>query len=261
MLKGIFLTSLLMLFALLIPAPAMSTVIFDFDEVPLPYRKTPGGSLVEVYMEGLYGSDVSVSSKTSAAHGASILNSLDLDNSYLKIGKGKGPSAIVINFVDDPIDSFSVDFKLFKKAKNFSILADGQLISMDTLSKAQRKTGLSGEKIFFFDSPVHTLEFIGKSKKSFAIDNLVVDLSSGDHTSGGGIIETLDLRPFEETELPSDDNNNEENAPVPTFITPNFIDSPSLDQVAVPEPSSFLLLLFGFAAARLKSCCSKRRSS
>ena len=248
------LTSSLILIAVLLPAPAMSTVVFDFDDVPVPSRRTPGGPLVEVYMEGLYGSNVSVSPNTSAAHGSSIHNALDVDNSYLKIGKGKGPSAIVIHFDDNPIDSFSIDFKLFKKAKNFSIYADGELISMDALSKAQRKTGMAGQKTFFFDSPVHTLEFVGK-KKSFAIDNLVVDLPEDGET---GII----LQQLSGT-LPSDtnnNNNNEGNTSGPTFIATNLTGPETQNQVAVPEPSSFLLLAIGLAALRSRLVSRRSRS-
>ena len=253
MLKSLYVTTLLML-ALVIPAPALSTVLFDFDDVTPTSKKSPGGPLVEVYMEGLYGSNVTVSQKTTAVRGTPLYGAAagDLDNAYLKLGKGKGASAIVIHFDDDPIDSFSVDFKLFKKAKKFSILADGELISLDTLSKAQRKTGLSGQKTFFFDQPVHTLEFIGK-KKSFAIDNLAVDLSTGDTEN-----ENTETDPLEES-LPSESNNNEENNgnPIPQFIPLNDTGPVTVNQAAVPEPSSLLLLAFGFAAAALRAFIRK----
>lgn len=252
MLKGLFATSLLMI-TLMMPAPASSTTVFDFDDVAPTAKKQSGGLQVELYMEGLYGSNVTVSQKTTAVRGAPIYggSAADADNAYLKLGKGKGAQAIVIHFDDDPIDSFSVDFKLLKKAKKFSILADGKVISLDTLSKAQKKKGLSGQKTFYFDSPVHTLEFVGK-KKSFVIDNLVVDLSTEEDENSE----------YDPTQLPSESNDNEENNgdPIPPFLPTNDTYPDTANQLAVPEPASLLLLAFGLAAVRLRGIGSKRRS-
>ena len=253
MFKGYFSTVLLMMATLLVPSPATSTVMFDFDDVAPSSRQSAGGPQIEVYMEGLYGSNVTVSQKTSAVRGASILDPADLDNSYLQLGKGKRAQAIVIHFDDDPIDSFSIDFKLFKKAKNFSIYADGELISLDALSKAEKKKGMSGQKTIFFDTPVHTLEFVGK-KKSFAIDNLVVDLPEEEETSAGIILQQ------QNPTLPSDTNSTE-NGTGPNFIPNNETNRAIESQVAaVPEPSSLVLLAFGFAAARMRTFLSKRQS-
>ena len=270
--KKYFSTSLLMLVMLYAPSAAMSTVVFDFDDVPGPARRIAGGQQVELYMEGLYGSNVSVSQKTTAVPGSSILDPADPTHRYLQIGKGKGPAAIVINFDENPIDSFSIDFKLFKKAKGLSIFADGQLIDVEALSKAQKKKGISGQKVFVFDTPVHSLGFVGK-KKSFAIDNLVVDLPSGAENTGGVILTesnsspNIDTTSFEDGEtsdisgLPSDTDNGGGNNGWPNFVLTNDIvsltDAPA---ATVPEPSSLLLLLFGFAAAPVKSFLGKRRS-
>lgn len=264
--------SLVMLAIMCAPSVAMSTVVFDFDDVPGPARRTSGGQQVELYMEGLYGSNISVSQKTTAVRGASILDPADPTNRYLQIGKGKGPAAIVINFDENPIDSFSIDFKLFKKSKGLSIFADGQLIDVEALSKAQRKKGIAGQKVFAFDTPVHTLEFLGK-KKSFAIDNLVVDLPSGAENTGGVILTESNSNPntdttsFEDGEtsdtsgLPSDTDNGGGDNGWPNFILTNDIvpltDTPA---ATVPEPSSLLLLLFGFAATPVKSFFGKRCS-
>jgi len=249
MFKSVFMTGLLLVVALLFPSAASATVVFDFDDVQPTPRKTPGGLQVELYMEALYGSNVSVSPNTSAAHGPSIYKSAyqssDSENAFLTLGKGKGLPAIVIHFDDNPIDSFSVDFKLFKKAKGFSIFADGKLISLDALSKAQKKTGLSGQKTFYFDNPIHELTFTGGKKNSFAIDNLVVDLP-GDGDS--------------EEDLPSESN---ENGSGPGL---NFIETSETNRefetqsTAVPEPTSLLLLAFGFAAVRLRSFFANRSS-
>lgn len=245
MLKGFHTTTFLVL-ALMVPAPALSTVVFDFDDVAPSLKKQPGGVQVELYMEGLYGSNVSVSQKTHAVRGAPIYGAADPENAYLQLGKGKGASAIVIHFDDDPIDSFSVDFKLLKKAKKFSIYADGELISLDTLAKgkkltkAEKKQGLSGQKTFYFDEPIHTLEFVGK-KKSFVIDNLIVDLPTD--TDGN----------TEEEENGTEENNQN----LPQFPPLGDTSRVTATQVSVPEPSSLLLFIFGFAAVRLRSFFSK----
>jgi len=286
--KIYFSATLLLASMVLAPHAAMSTTLFDFDEVPGPVRRVPRGQQVELYMESLYGSNITVSQKTTPVHGAAILGAADAQNFYLQLGRGKGPAAIVIQFDENPIDSFSIDFKLFKRAKPLSIYADGQLISVEALSKAQRKTGLSGQETFVFDKPVHTLEFRGK-KKSFAIDNLVVDLPSGGETTGGVILQGTnppgtnppgsntgetntqesDTNPppdeIDETDnpdpfdLPSDPDNGPNNPPSGFFLTGDTLPPGDAQAAAVPEPASLLLLLFGCAATRWRSFYIKRR--
>jgi PEP-CTERM motif len=205
---------------------ADSMVLFDFDDIHSPKKKIKAVD-IEAYMEELFGADVSVSRNTTAIRGGNSLNllrgaSAGLNSGYLKIGKGKG-AGIVIDFGDNPIDSFSVDFRLFKRAKNFSIWADGVVINQLTLSKAERKTGIAGHQDdFFFDSPVHQLQFVGFGKKKFAIDNLIINipLSSGEE---------------------------EPNENPPSGGDP--IDPPggSINQVA--EPSSLLMLAVGLCGA------------
>jgi len=231
---------LVILTALLMPTQASSMTVFDFDSIQSTSKKGAGGASVEAYMEGLYGSNLSVSQKTAAVRGPSIYNNADLDNSYLKIGKGKGgPPAIVINFDDDPIHSFSVDFKLLRKAKSFSILADGELINHQSLTKAQKKSGLSGhQNAYFFDKPVHSLRFVGLKKKSFAIDNLVVNIpfdldDASEFGQAGGSSFTANVNGF------SDSNGTD-------FDAPLDINQLTAD---VREPAS--LLLFGLGSLGL----------
>src|SRR5687768_2651244 len=252
--------SLIVLVAVVLawPVEATSTVLFDFDHIESTSRKRVSGADIEIYMEELYGSGLSVSRKATAVHGSNIYGSANLsgapvDNSYLTGGKGKGAPAIVINFGDNPIDSFSVDFKLFKKAKKFSIFADGELINVQTLNKAQRKTGLSGQQsAFFFDTPVHTLQFVGSKKKSFAIDNLVVDLpydlddGFGLGQSGGSFF-TNNTGGFDNIITP-----------VASFDAPSGdTGTATINQVTdVAEPASLLLLFVGaFGLVFFKRTC------
>jgi hypothetical protein len=216
---------------------ASSMVVFDFDDIH-SQKKSVKAADVEAYMEGLFGADLSVSRNTTAigSIGGNSLNllhssSAGLNNGYLKVGKGKG-AGIIIDFGDNPIDSFSVDFRLFKRAKNFTILADGVIINQQTLSKAERKVGLVGHQSdFFFDTPVQTLQFVGLRKKSFAIDNLVINIplpadgvsdssleSSSDSSAGEGLLDN-----------------------------PTGGDIGTINQVA--EPSSLLMLAVGLCGA------------
>jgi len=114
------------------------------------------------------------------------------------------------------------------------------------LSKSQRKTGLAGhQNAYFFDSPVHTLQFVGINKKSFAIDYLVINIpldEGGTILSGSGFVLTTDV-PF-----------GLENPFVGSFINP-LTDTIILNQVTVvPETASLLMLALGlFAPMRVEA--------
>jgi hypothetical protein len=205
---------------------ASSMVVFDFDDIHSPKKRVKAVD-IEAYMEELFGADLSVSQNTTAigSIGGNSLNLAGLNNGYLKVGKGKG-AGIIIDFGDNPIDSFSVDFRLFKRAKNFSILADGVVINQLTLSKAERKTGIAGHQDdFFFDSPVHQLQFVGLGKKKFAIDNLIINIP-----------------------LPGDEEDDDPPAGGGPLDPPSGGDIGS-NQVA--EPSSLLMLAVGLCGALL----------
>jgi hypothetical protein len=222
--KTIFWRGLFFLAVLLADRPvlAASMVLFDFDQIQSHSKKGANASDVEAYMEGLFGSDITLSQKTSAV------------NSSLKVGKGKGAPAITIDFGANPIDSFRVDFQLFKKAKSFTILADGVVINQQTLSKAQRKAGLTGhQSSYFFDTPVQTLQLVGLQKKSFAIDNLAINI------------------PYDESE--SGPNENGSNWSAANVLGAQGLgdDIVNINQVTatVAEPSSLLMLAVGLYGA------------
>ena len=164
----------------------------------------------------------------------------------MKVGKGKGAPAITIDFGANPIDSFSIDFQLFKKAKSFNILADGVVINQQTLSKAQRNAGLTGHQgSYFFDTPVQTLQFVGLQKKSFAVDNLVINIELPTDEE----LNALD-NPNEESKSASNENGNNSSASsLPSGAGAGGDSSTNLVTAAVPEPSSLLMLAVGLYGA------------
>jgi len=203
-------------------------VLFDFDQIQSHSKKGVNASDVEAYMEGLFGSDITLSQKTTDV------------NSALRVGKGKGAPAITIDFGVNPIDSFSVDFQLFKKAKSFTILADGVVVNQQTLSKAQQNAGLTGHQgSYFFDTPVHTLQFVGLQKKSFAIDNLAINIIAYDESE-----------PYDESESGPNENGNNASG---IFISAQGLggDIVNINQITgdVAEPSSLLMLAVGLYGA------------
>jgi hypothetical protein len=238
MMPKILIRTLLFLATVLFFAPsafATGMVVFEFDDIHSQSKKGIKAADIEAYMEGLFGADLSVSRNTTAigSIGGNSLNLLQgssagLNNGYLKVGKGKG-AGIILDFGDNPIDSFSVDFRMFKKAKNFTILADGVVINQLTLSKAERKTGIAGHQDdFFFDTPVHQLQFVGLGKKKFAIDNLIINIPLP-----GGVCACVET----ETDPP---------------VGGGLLDSPTGGDVGinqVVEPSSLLMLAAGLCGA------------
>ena len=210
------------------PALAASMVLFDFDQIQSHSKKGVNASDIEAYMEGLFGSDITLSQKTTDV------------NSALRVGKGKGAPAITIDFGVNPIDSFSIDFQLFRKAKSFTILADGVIVNQQTLSKAQQNAGLTGHQgSYFFDTPVHTLQFVGLQKKSFAIDNLAINIIAYDESE-----------PYDESESGPNENGNNASG---IFISAQGLggDIVNINQITadVAEPSSLLMLAVGLYGA------------
>jgi PEP-CTERM motif-containing protein len=222
-------------------------VSFDFDGIQSQSKKGPNASDVEAYMEALFGDNVSVSQNTGVGKaGVSLFqgssSSLGISDGYLKIGKGKG-LGITLEFGDNPIDSFSVDWLLRKGGKSFTIIADGVVINQQILSKTQKKTGAAGHQdAYYFDSPIHKLQFIG-TKKKFAIDNFVINIPvPGDD----GVSEvSAPLFPY------GDPN---ENGDLPENILPvNVLDNPGGDGInetaSVPEPASWMMFVLGLCGA------------
>jgi hypothetical protein len=85
---------------------------------------------------------------------------------------------------------------------------------------------------YFFDTPVHILQFVGLQKKSFAIDNLAINI------------------PYDESESGPNENGNNSSG---IFIAAQGLgdDIVNVNQVTadVSEPSSLLMLAMGLYGA------------
>jgi hypothetical protein len=236
------------------------SVMFDFNQLPASGKRKHQGStptVIESYMEGIYGSDITVGPGIQAA------------NSALTNGKGKN-GGISLTFGAEPIGSFAVDWGVQKGGSGIIIMADGVIIYQHLLTKSEKKTGLFGHlDPFIFDQPIETLQFIGIKKTKFAIDNLEVNFQQGDGGSGGETGTGSQLALFEDSNSnpPSDPPINTgnvgdggagggtgardgPNAP-PITTTDVFVTGPDIQQTAgqVPEPASWVMLALGLLAA------------
>jgi hypothetical protein len=172
--------------------------LFDFNQLQ-PSSKRQANSYmttIESYMEGVYGSDVSVARGAMAAAGMGNLGASDMTSSlglapsvsspdtFLLNGKGKN-AALALSFGSSPINSFAVDWEVFRKGTGITIKADGVVIFQDLLTKSEKKTGISDRLApVFFDNPIHTLEFVGIGKSKIGIDNLAVNIPQPNDGSG-----------------------------------------------------------------------------
>ena len=239
-------------------AMADSMVSFDFDAMNSKVYRSKNSKSVESYMESLYGEDISVSKGTVAIKGNltspanSPANYVGQPNNGGMYLRNSGNKPIILDFGADGINSFSVDWKLFKNGKGLTILADGVTIDQHTLSNTQKKTGASGNLTLFFDSSVHTLQFVGTKNSRFGLDNLVINLPSqngGDNSEGGASNEngngSTPPNGNSGVNPPSDNTNEGENGPGETIALLGDI-APIINTTeSVPEPASLVLLALG----------------
>jgi hypothetical protein len=209
--KRLFWSSLILILGLFqFNQAVFADSLFDFNQVNAPKKKKQHAAAIDAYMEGLYGSEITVGRRTqvagmprTSARAAASLS--PASGAFLKNSAGKN-SGITLSFDASPISSFSADSQVFKRGVGILIKADGVIVYQHLLTKAEKRSGIM-ESIdpIFFDQPVHTLEFIGMKRTKIGIDNLLVNLS---------------------TDLGAD---------------------PPL--ASIPEPSSLLMLGLGFLAA------------
>jgi PEP-CTERM motif-containing protein len=258
---------------------ADSVVLFDFNQLqPSGEKHKHQGStstVIESYMEGIYGSDITVGLGVQAANSATkgghknFGGVLSAPNIFLTNGKGKN-SGILLTFGADPIGSFAVDWGVQKGGRGIIIEADGVIIYQHILTKSEKKTGLLGHfDPFIFDQPIQTLQFIGIGKTKLTIDNLEVNFQQGNADTRGGTGTGSGLWLFQDSYSywPSDPPTNTGDigdgaagggtgaggGPNDLKITATdvFVTGLNIQQTdgRVPEPASWVMLALGLLAA------------
>jgi hypothetical protein len=180
--KRLFCSTLFLLLGIFQCSQVLAESLFDFNEINAPRRKRQHAAAIDSYMENLYGSEIIVGPKIQlggiATRDGRGVASLSADSgAFLRNGRGKN-SAITLSFDASPISSFSVDSQVFKRGVGIVVKADGVIVYQHLLTKAEKRSGIM-ESIdpILFDTPVHTLEFIGLKRTKIGIDNLRVNLS------------------------------------------------------------------------------------
>ncbi len=145
---------------------AAGVIVFDFEDAPVYGR----AGEIEIYMEGVYGSDITVDggSVRDALWPGVISGPLGGDN-YVRAKGWCGSSGFSISFEEVPITSVSFDFGVV--FSSFYVYGDGEEI----FREGWQCWGSDNSGTIYFDSPVTTLRF---SNRCFwgeiEMDNLTV---------------------------------------------------------------------------------------
>ncbi|MHC4740242.1 MAG: PEP-CTERM sorting domain-containing protein [Planctomycetota bacterium] len=141
-------------------APA-TTILFDFEDVPYCGDVT----VIESYMEVLYGSDITVTgARTKTCFFSGPLG----EDKYIYTSQWLGKSSLSISFNDQPITSVSFDLGMI--FSSFTAFADDREI----LGKGWRCWSSDNSGTINFDSPVTTLQFNDSCIGVIELDNLEV---------------------------------------------------------------------------------------
>jgi hypothetical protein len=155
---------------LLVQNACTASVLFDFDDDDLPWWS--GAAAIENYMEGLYGSDITV---VSGRVGNGIIPGPLHDFSgdhYIQTGLGCGPRSFSFSFNELAVTAVSFDWGVRKAS--FHAYADDDEEEFFSSDGWDWWTSDSSGTIFF-ESPVTTLKFGGSCfLGEIEVDNLVV---------------------------------------------------------------------------------------
>jgi len=138
-----------------------TTVLFDFE--PLP--SCSDATVIESYMEDIYGSDITV---TGAWAKTCFFSGPLGDDNYIFSSLCPGMSYISISFNEQPIISASFDFGII--SSTFTAFADDRKI----LKEHRSCWSADNSSTIYFDSPVTTLKFKDTGWGVIELDNLEV---------------------------------------------------------------------------------------
>ncbi|MHC4150297.1 MAG: PEP-CTERM sorting domain-containing protein [Planctomycetota bacterium] len=142
---------------------AAGAVVFDFEAVPLD----GGAAEIETYMEGLYGSGITVVGGTVRDSLMPGVSAPLGDDQYVRACHDCASSSISISFDDVAITSVLFDYGMV--SSSFYALADGAVV----FGQGWQHWG-SGNTAISFGSPVTTLTFMNDGPGEIEIDTLVV---------------------------------------------------------------------------------------
>ncbi len=144
---------------------AAGVIVFDFEDAPV----YGGPGEIEAYMEGVYGSDITVVGGTvRGAIRPGRINGLLGDDNYVRVKDWRGRAEFSISFEEQAITSVSFDFGVV--FSSLYVYADGEEI----FSERWHFWESDNSGTIYFDSPVTTLRFSNKCIGEFEMDNLVV---------------------------------------------------------------------------------------
>lgn len=146
---------------LLFAGNAKATIVFDFEDVP----NYSGPEVIETYMEGIYGSDITVTDARAKTH---FFSGPLGNDKYIFSSPWLGRSRLSISFDEVPI--ISVSFDLGMIISSFSAFADGE----EFFSEGWHCWYSDNSGTIHFDSPVTTLEFKDSCLGVVELDNLTV---------------------------------------------------------------------------------------
>jgi len=139
-----------------------SAILFDFEGVSDPGN----AAAIEAYMEGIYGSDITVKNAK-----VGITGPLGSDN-YITTYSWSDPHWFSISFNEVPITSVSFDWGV--EYDRFHAYADG----VEFFSKGYGYWSYGNSGTYYFTSPVTTLKFSDGFLGAISIDNLNVTPAS-----------------------------------------------------------------------------------
>ncbi len=145
---------------------ASALVVFDFDTIPL----NAGPAVIESYMEGVYGSDITV--KHATVGNGSFSEPLGPDH-YLQNVWSWSEHWFSISFNEVPITSVSFDWGV--EIDHFHAYADG--VEIFNQGWGWWSSGNSGtiDLLAVVGSPVTTLKFTNSYLGEIHMDNLAVE--------------------------------------------------------------------------------------